>query len=59
MEVAYNEFKLLKNLEHPNIIKMREAYLNELKETMYLVMDMAKGETLQELVDNKALSEDD
>ena len=43
MEVAYNEYKLLKNLDHPNIVKMHEAYLNEMKQTMYLVMDMAKG----------------
>ena len=29
--INLNEFKLLKNLDHPNIIKMREVYLNELK----------------------------
>lgn len=50
MEVAYNEYKLLKTLEHPNIIKMLEAYLNEMKETMYLVMERADGFTLKDLV---------
>ena len=28
MDVAYNEFKLLKNLDHPGIVKMHDAFLN-------------------------------
>jgi hypothetical protein len=31
MDVAYNEYKMLRNLNHSGIIKMREAYLNDLK----------------------------
>ena len=30
MEVAYNEYKMLKSLDHIGIVKMREAYLNDL-----------------------------
>ena len=38
-EMAYDEFKLLKTLDHPNIVKMYDAFYNESKETMFLVMD--------------------
>jgi len=38
-EMAYDEFKLLKTLDHPHIVKMHDAFYNESKETMFLVMD--------------------
>tara|TARA_B110000285_G_scaffold16377_1_gene16071 strand:- start:246 stop:473 length:228 start_codon:yes stop_codon:yes gene_type:complete len=38
-EMAYDEFKLLKTLDHPNIVKMHDAFYNESKQTMFLVMD--------------------
>ena len=38
-EMAYDEFKLLKSLDHPNIVKMHDAFYNESKKTMFLVMD--------------------
>ena len=28
MEVAYSEYKLLKTVDHPNIIKMHDAFYN-------------------------------
>lgn len=28
MEVAYEEYKLLITLDHPNIVKMHDAFLN-------------------------------
>lgn len=37
--MAYDEFKLLKSLDHPNIVKMHDAFYNESKKTMFLVMD--------------------
>jgi serine/threonine protein kinase len=45
-EMAYDEFKLLKTLDHPNIVKMHDAFYNESKQTMYLVMDQIKGKSL-------------
>jgi serine/threonine protein kinase len=38
-EMAYDEFKLLKTLDHPNIVKMHDAFYNKSEETMLLVMD--------------------
>lgn len=38
-EMAYDEFKILKTLDHPNIVKMHDAFYNESKQTMFLVMD--------------------
>ena len=45
-EMAYDEFKLLKTLDHPNIVKMHDAFYNESKQTMFLVMDQIKGKSL-------------
>lgn len=51
IEIAYSEYKLLKSLEHKNIIKMHDAFLNQLNGTMYLVMDMANGRNLRSLME--------
>jgi serine/threonine protein kinase len=53
MEVAYEEYKLLKSLDHPNIVKMHDAFLNQMKETMYLVMDLVPGYTLKTLLEDR------
>lgn len=45
-EVAYKEYKLLKKLDHPNIIKMHGCFSNEAMETVYLVMDLVEGMSL-------------
>ena len=61
LDIAYEEYKLLKQLDHPNIVKMHDAFLNQMKGTMYLVMDLVKGCTLKNLLEdqNKQLSEAD
>jgi len=53
MEVAYEEYKLLITLSHNNIVKMHDAFLNQMKETMYLVMDLVPGSTLKVLMQDK------
>lgn len=40
IEVAYEEYKLLRSIFHDNIVKMHDAFYNQMKCTMYLVMDM-------------------
>mgnify|MGYP000382555700 CR=1 FL=1 len=45
-EMAYDEYKLLKTLDHPNIVQMHDAFYNESKQTMFLVMDKIQGESL-------------
>lgn len=49
-EIGIKEFKILKNITHPNIIKMYEAYSNEAKETVYLIMELLQGDTLSNYV---------
>lgn len=39
-KVALREYKLLKTLSHPGIIKMVDAFINNARETIYLVMDL-------------------
>lgn len=39
-KVALREYSLLKTLNHPGIIKMVDAYVNNARETIYLVMDL-------------------
>ena len=50
MEVAYNEYKLLKQIDHPSIVKMHDAFLNEMKQTMFLVMDLLQGKSIKQLI---------
>ena len=45
-EMAYNEYKLLKTISHPNIVKMYDAFFNEARKTVYLVMNQVQGESL-------------
>ena len=40
IEIAYNEYKLLRSVEHENIVQMHDAFFNKTKQTMYLVMDL-------------------
>ena len=44
------EFHLLQNLDHPNIVKMREAYYNRQRETLYFIMDYVEGYTLKNYI---------
>ena len=50
MEVAYEEYTLLIKLNHNNSVQMHDAFLNQMKETMYLVMDLVPGCTLKVLM---------
>lgn len=43
VEIAYNEYKLLRSIDHQSIVKMHDAFFNKTKQTMYLVMDLVKG----------------
>jgi serine/threonine protein kinase len=44
------EFYLLQSLDHPNIVKMHEAYYNKIRETLYFVMDFVEGLTLKNYI---------
>ena len=51
-KVALREYSLLKTLNHPGIIKMVDAYVNNARETIYLVMNLVEGQSLTGFVDN-------
>ena len=53
IDIAYEEYKLLMQLDHPKIVKMHDAFLNQMKGTMYLVMDLVKGSTLKVLMEDQ------
>ena len=55
MDIAYEEYKLLNKLEHPNIVKMHDAFLNQMKGTMYLVMDLVPGCTIKALIEDQKI----
>ena len=48
-EMAYNEYKLLKTISHPSIVKMYDAFFNEARKTVYLVMNKVQGESLSSI----------
>jgi serine/threonine protein kinase len=50
MEIAYAEYKLMMSLNHPNIVKMYDAFFNQMTETMYLVMEYIEGLSLTKAV---------
>ena len=41
--VALKEFYLLKQLGHPGVIKMADAFVNNSSHTIYLVMELVEG----------------
>ena len=53
IEIAYSEYKILKSIDHQHIIKMHDAFLNQMNGTMYLVMDMANGRNLRTLMEEQ------
>lgn len=55
--MALKEFKMLSNLDHPKIIKMREAFFNQSRETLYMVMDLIEGPTLKKYVRDRCRSQ--
>ena len=50
-KVALKEYNLLRSLNHPGIIKMNDAFINNSKATIYLVMDLVEGESLKQFVE--------
>jgi len=55
IDVAYEEYKLLNSIDHFNIIKMYEAFLNERNGTMYLVMELVQGSNLKVLMEDQGV----
>lgn len=53
IEVAYEEYKLLRSISHENIVKMHDAFYNQMKWTMYLVMDMVQGQSLTQMLEER------
>ena len=47
IEVAYEEYKLLRSIQHDNIVQMHDAFYNQMKSTIYLVMDYVQGKSLK------------
>ena len=52
-EIAFAEYKLVMNLDHPNIIRMHDAFYNSAQHTMYIVMDLIVGDSLREFLEVK------
>lgn len=53
IEVAYEEYKLLRSIDHENIVRMHDAFYNQMKCTMYLVMDMVQGQSITQMLEER------
>jgi serine/threonine protein kinase len=53
IEVAYEEYKLLRSIQHENIVQMYDAFYNQMKSTIYLVMDYVQGQSLKYVFEDK------
>jgi serine/threonine protein kinase len=53
LEVAKKEFKLVKDLDHPNIGKMYALFQNKKKATLYFVMEYCKGRTVMNYIEDE------
>jgi serine/threonine protein kinase len=49
-QIALKEYKLVRKLNHPGIIKMVDAFVNSQKGTIYLVMQLVQGLTIRKYV---------
>lgn len=45
--IAFREYKMVTQMSHSSIIKMKEAFFNKNKETIYIVMELVDGVTLK------------
>lgn len=52
LDVAYEEYKLLRSLSHKNIVLMHDAFYNDHKSTIMLVMDLAPGKSLTQILES-------
>ena len=50
--MAYEEYKLLRSIQHENIVQMYDAFYNQMKSTIYLVMDYVQGKSLKQTFEN-------
>ena len=46
MQAAANEYELLKSLKHRSIIKVYQNYLDNMRNTMYTIMEFVPGSTV-------------
>lgn len=51
--VALKEFYLLKQLGHPGVIKMADAFVNNSSHSIYLVMELVEGLPLKQFVEKQ------
>lgn len=58
VEISYNEYKLLRSIDHDHIVKMYDAFFNKTKQTMYLVMDLVQGKSLKQYLEQDKFSEE-
>lgn len=52
IEVAYEEYKLLRDIQHEGIVRMRDAFFNQMKSTIFLVMDLVPGRALRQVFED-------
>lgn len=50
---SIEEFKHMQQLNHPNIVKVYELYVDELCNKIYTIMDFIKGESMQTQLERK------
>jgi len=50
-ENALNEIRILASISHPNIIGYKEAFLEDNNRTLCIIMELAEGGDLLQLVD--------
>jgi serine/threonine protein kinase len=52
IEVAYEEYKLLYEIRHEGIVRMRDAFYNQVRSTVFLVMDLAPGKAMRQMYED-------
>lgn len=52
-----NEVKTLQNLKHPNIVKIKEFYIEP--KHFYLVLEYLNGKSLKHLINSRKLTENE
>ena len=50
LQAARAEFELQKNLTHPHIVEVKDLIFDQVRSTMYTVMELCEGKQIQELV---------
>lgn len=50
--MAYEEYKLLRDIRHEGIVRMRDAFYNSMKSTIFLVMDLVPGRAMRQMFED-------